>query len=79
TMRKPAAPELKLYMDKKLRLELNARRTVIGVLRGYDAFMNINLADAHEVIDNDQTTPIGHAVIRGNSIVAIEALEPIGN
>ncbi|KAJ2828484.1 hypothetical protein IWW50_001365 [Coemansia erecta] len=64
-------------MDKKLRLELNAKRTVIGILRGYDAFMNINLAEAHELVGEDQTEQLGHAVIRGNSIVAIEALEPI--
>ncbi|KAI7827793.1 hypothetical protein BX661DRAFT_182505 [Kickxella alabastrina] len=49
------APELKNYMDKKLHLQLNGNRTVIGVLRGYDAFMNVHLADAFEVLSKKTT------------------------
>ncbi|KAJ1887465.1 hypothetical protein GGF37_005713 [Kickxella alabastrina] len=71
------APELKNYMDKKLHLQLNGNRTVIGVLRGYDAFMNVHLADAFEVLSEEDHSPLGVAVIRGNSIVSMEALEPI--
>ncbi|KAJ1646845.1 hypothetical protein J3B02_002949 [Coemansia erecta] len=78
-MVKSSAPELKSYMDKKLYLQLNANRAVVGLLRGYDAFMNIHLVDAYEVISPDEQQPIGVAVIRGNSIVSMEALEPIKN
>ncbi|KAJ2776351.1 hypothetical protein H4R18_005716 [Coemansia javaensis] len=77
-MAKAAAPELKQCMDRRLRLELNANRHIIGVLRGYDAFMNVNLEDAREVISEDEFIPMGHTVVRGNSIVMIEALEPLG-
>lgn len=35
-------------MDKRLYIELNGKRTVTGVLRGYDPFMNIVLDDAAE-------------------------------
>ncbi|KAJ2084097.1 Core Sm protein Sm G, spliceosomal U1, U2, U4, and U5 snRNPs component [Coemansia sp. RSA 988] len=76
-MGRSSAPELKQYMDKKLLLQLNADRRVIGRLRGYDAFMNVNLEDAHEVISEDKSLPLGQAVVRGNSIIALEALEPI--
>ncbi|PIA15823.1 small nuclear ribonucleo protein [Coemansia reversa NRRL 1564] len=77
-MGRSTAPELKQYMDKKLLLQLNADRRVIGRLRGYDAFMNLNLEDAHEVISEEQSLPLGQTVVRGNSIIALEALEPIG-
>ncbi|KAJ2712700.1 hypothetical protein H4R19_002622 [Coemansia spiralis] len=76
-MVKTIAPELKQCMDKRLRLELNGNRSVIGVLRGFDAFMNVNLEDAREVVSEDDIRVLNHAVIRGNSIVALEALEPI--
>ncbi|KAJ2161843.1 hypothetical protein GGF46_001151 [Coemansia sp. RSA 552] len=76
-MVKTAAPELKGCMDKRLRLELNAGRAVVGVLRGYDAFMNVNLADAQDVSVLEEPMYLGQAVIRGNSIVAIESLEPV--
>jgi small nuclear ribonucleoprotein G len=32
----PAQPELKKYIDKRLFVQLNGSRKVIGVLRGYD-------------------------------------------
>lgn len=32
----PAQPELKKYLDKRLFVQLNGNRKVIGVLRGYD-------------------------------------------
>ncbi|KAJ2453669.1 hypothetical protein EV183_002073 [Coemansia sp. RSA 2336] len=78
-MGRTAAPDLKLYMDKKLSVELNANRTVIGILRGFDAFMNINLESAQDVTDEDNPQMLNRAVIRGNSIVAVKALEAIGN
>ncbi|KAJ2609329.1 hypothetical protein H4S08_004102 [Coemansia sp. RSA 1365] len=77
-MGRSTAPELRQYMDKKLLLQLNADRRVIGRLRGYDAFMNLNLEDAHEVISEEKSLPLGQTVVRGNSIIALEALEPIG-
>lgn len=70
-------PELKKYMDKKLFLQLNANRKVTGVLRGFDAFMNIILEDAVEEISTNEHNTIGTCVIRGNSIVVMEPLERI--
>ncbi|KAJ1953633.1 hypothetical protein EC988_002884 [Linderina pennispora] len=76
-MVKAIAPELKKYMDKRLLLQLNAKRSVTGVLRGYDAFMNVHLDDAFEEISEETREPLGKVVIRGNSIVSMEALEPL--
>lgn len=69
-------PDLKKYMDKKLQIKLNANRVVIGTLRGFDQFMNLVVDNTVEVNGNDKTD-IGMVVIRGNSVVMIEALEPV--
>lgn len=76
-MGRTSTPDLKTYMDKNLLLKLNGNRAVTGVLRGYDAFMNVHLADAHEILDADEQESLGVVVIRGNSIVSMEALDPI--
>ncbi|KAJ1913596.1 hypothetical protein H4219_005149 [Mycoemilia scoparia] len=62
------------YMEKKLRIQLNGSRKVEGVLRGYDAFMNIVMDDLYE-IKGDERIPLGTSVIRGNSIVILELAE----
>ncbi|KAK9454926.1 hypothetical protein V1511DRAFT_501349 [Dipodascopsis uninucleata] len=76
-MSKPATPELKKYMDKRLFVQLNGSRKVIGVLRGYDVFLNIVLDDAVEEKSGGERVPIGTIVIRGNSVVMMEALERV--
>ncbi|RFN55583.1 small nuclear ribonucleoprotein g [Fusarium flagelliforme] len=76
----PAQPELKKYLDKRLFVQLNGSRKVIGILRGYDdqVFLNIVLDEAVEEKDNGEKVRIGMIVIRGNSVVMLEALERIG-
>ncbi|CAM0906704.1 unnamed protein product [Alopecurus aequalis] len=69
-------PDLKKYMDKKLQIKLNANRVVIGTLRGFDQFMNLVVDNTVEV-NGDEKSDIGMVVLRGNSVVMIEALEPI--
>jgi len=74
-----AQPELKKYLDKRLFVQLNGSRRVIGVLRGYDVFLNLVLDDAIEEKDGGEKVRIGQVVIRGNSVVMLEAMERIGN
>ncbi|KAK5992621.1 Small nuclear ribonucleoprotein G [Cladobotryum mycophilum] len=93
----PAQPELKKYLDKRLFVQLNGSRKVIGVLRGYDVsniefdvripsgvadslqvFLNIVLDEAVEEKDGGEKVKLGMVVIRGNSVVMLEALERIG-
>ncbi|BAF12259.1 probable small nuclear ribonucleoprotein G [Oryza sativa Japonica Group] len=69
-------PDLKKYMDKKLQIKLNANRVIVGTLRGFDQFMNLVVDNTVEVNGNDKTD-IGMVVVRGNSVVMIEALEPV--
>ncbi|EOY08289.1 Small nuclear ribonucleoprotein G isoform 3 [Theobroma cacao] len=68
-------------MDKKLQskfifiFKLNANRMVVGTLRGFDQFMNLVVDNTVEVNGNERTD-IG-MVVR-NSVVTVEALEPVG-
>jgi len=55
---------------------LNGKREVTGVLRGFDQFMNIVLDNCVE-ITADGTNAAGMVVVRGNSITAMEAAEPL--
>ena len=63
------------YMDKKLRLKLNGNRGVVGVLRGFDQFLNLVLDEC--VNDGGDEELLGMVVVRGNSVTAMEALEHI--
>lgn len=58
-------------------VKLNANRVVVGTLRGFDQFMNLVVDNTVEVNGNEKND-IGMVVIRGNSVVMIEALEPVG-
>lgn len=62
-------------MEKRLFVQLNGNRKVMGVLRGYDVFLNIVLDDAVEETQSGERKRIGMCVIRGNSVVMLEALE----
>ncbi|GAB2272167.1 hypothetical protein Dimus_006988 [Dionaea muscipula] len=64
------------YMDKRLQIKLNANRMVTGVLRGFDQFMNLVIDNTVEENGNEKNE-IGTVVIRGNSVVTVEALEPV--
>ncbi|GFH55316.1 hypothetical protein CTEN210_11792 [Chaetoceros tenuissimus] len=70
-------PDLKRFMDKKLRLTLNGNRKVVGTLRGFDAFLNVVLEEAIDEKAAAGSNYIGQIVIRGNSIAQFETLERI--
>jgi hypothetical protein len=53
-------------------VQLNGSRKVIGVLRGYDVFLNIVLDDAVEEKEGGEKVRVGTVVIRGNSVVMLE-------
>lgn len=64
-------------MDKRLTLKLNGNRSVTGILRGFDPFMNLVIDEAVEDVNAQQKNDIGMVVIRGNSVVLMEALDRI--
>ena len=53
----------------------SARRT--GTLRGFDQFMNLVLDETVELVNATDRNEIGMIVLRGNSIVTVEALEKL--
>merc|ERR1712077_128118 len=72
-MSKAHPPELKKYMDKKIHLKINGGRAVEGILRGFDPFMNLVLDEATEITKTQDRNFIGMVVLRGNSVVMLEA------
>ncbi|KAL3757344.1 hypothetical protein ACHAWU_008505 [Discostella pseudostelligera] len=72
-------PDLKRFMDKRLKLSLNGNRKVVGTLRGYDAFLNVVLEDAinESPGGGGGGDDIGTVVIRGNSIIQFESVDRI--
>jgi small nuclear ribonucleoprotein G len=61
--------------DKRLKISLNGKRTIIGTLRGYDAFLNIVLEHVEDIHTGQYYgTDI---VVRGNSIIQFEAMDRI--
>lgn len=90
SVNRTSGPDLNKYMNKQLSLKLNGSRRVTGRLRGFDQFMNLVLEDTieHKTNNNNQANTandieslndqnIGSVVIRGNSVLMIEALEKI--
>lgn len=49
-------------MDKSLKLKLNAGRTVSGILRGFDPFMNVVLDDTIEECRDGTKNNVGMVV-----------------
>lgn len=58
----PANSRLLQYLDKRLFVQLNGSRKVIGVLRGYDVFLNIVLDEAVEEKDGGEKVKLGMVV-----------------
>lgn len=69
--------DLKRFMEKRLHLQINSGRDVVGVLRGYDNFMNVVLDNTVEIISPSEKNDIGMIVVRGNSIVMWECLDKV--
>ncbi|KEH26659.1 small nuclear ribonucleoprotein [Medicago truncatula] len=67
-----------LSLKTSLTFKLNANRMIVGTLRGFDQFMNLVVDNTVEVNGNEKND-IGMVVIRGNSVVTVEALEPVVN
>ena len=75
-MASKSSPDLKKYVEKRVSLKLNANRKVVGVLRGFDQFMNIVLEDAEE-LGTEERMRIGMIVVRGSCIQQMECLDAV--
>ena len=67
------------YMDSEIRVKFMGGREVVGVLKGYDALLNLVLDETNEFLKApddpykllDETRPLGLTVCRGTSIVLV--------
>jgi len=71
-------------MDLRVDLKLNGERRVVGIMKGYDQFMNIVLDEAIEIKQGKQSSAVnlekrnlGTIVIRGSSIVLWENIDKV--
>ncbi|CAH2447363.1 Core Sm protein Sm G, spliceosomal U1, U2, U4, and U5 snRNPs component [Komagataella phaffii CBS 7435] len=74
-----STPELKKYLHHRISVKINAGRQIEGLLTGYDVFLNLTLDDCVQVNPSNRAedTPVGSCVLRGNSVISIEALEAL--
>ena len=71
-------PELKHYLQKEIIVKIQAKRTVKGILSGYDQYMNLVLDNAFDVTTNQQI-PIGQILIRGNAVLSLQLVNQSSN
>lgn len=64
-------------MDKKVVIQLNGERKIIGILRGYDAFLNVVLDNPIQIYDGGEVQLGPQTVVRGNSVISIESLDSL--
>jgi small nuclear ribonucleoprotein G len=73
-------------MDLRVDLKLNGERRVVGIMKGYDQFMNIVLDEAIEIKGKNNSNAneqqvdkrtLGTIVIRGSSIVLWENIDKV--
>jgi len=88
--KKESVVDLSRFIDKKIRVKFQGGREAIGVLKGYDALLNLVLDSAIEFIRDpedplkltDTTRSIGLIVARGTAITVVapnEGFEQIEN
>lgn len=51
-----------IYLDFNFTVKLNGGRHVVGVLRGFDPFMNLVMDEAVEQVKGGENNPIGMIV-----------------
>ncbi|KAK3364416.1 hypothetical protein B0T25DRAFT_63730 [Lasiosphaeria hispida] len=71
--------DLKKYMDARVTVKFNGGREVTGVLKGYDALMNLVLDEVEEALRDDEgnetTRSLGLVVVRGTLLVVISPVD----
>ena len=71
----PPNPELKDHLGKQIRVSLNKHREIIGILVGYDHFMNLTIRNAQIKTQFEQEpVQVPSVVIRGATVLSFEAI-----
>jgi len=62
-------------MNRNVRAKLNGGRVVLGTLRGSDPFLNLVVDNCTEIRKDGENVKIGCVIVRGGSIIMLEALD----
>ena len=76
---KASVLDMSKYMDQSVRVKFMGGREVVGVLKGYDALLNLVLDDTKEFLKDpddpykllDETRSLGLTVSRGTSVLKV--------
>ena len=82
--------DMSKYLDKSVRVKFTGGREVIGVLKAYDALLNLVLDETQEYLKSpedaykllDETRSLGLTVCRGTSVMLVcptDGFEEISN
>ncbi|KAK6747028.1 hypothetical protein RB195_000335 [Necator americanus] len=74
--KKESIVDLSRFIDKKIRVKFQGGREATGILKGYDALLNLVLDNCNEYLRDpenpgtvgDDTRPLGLIVARGTAI-----------
>jgi len=86
--KKESIVDLSRFIDKKIRVKFQGGREASGVLKGYDALLNLVLDNAVEYLRDDEgqrgeeSRQLGLIVARGTAITVVapqDGLEMINN
>ena len=58
-------------LNKDILLKLKGKRTIKGKLKSFDQYMNLTLANASEVLEENKIQELGEIFIKGENIVII--------
>jgi small nuclear ribonucleoprotein (snRNP)-like protein len=62
--------KLKLYLSKKIFVQMLPEKKIYGTLRGFDQFLNLVLEDSF-VLDKNTKKFIGTVLVRGDRIISL--------
>ncbi|PAV60171.1 hypothetical protein WR25_18514 [Diploscapter pachys] len=88
--KKESIVDLSRFVDKKIRVKFQGGREACGVLKGYDALLNLVLDNCVEYLKDpenpsvvsEETRPLGLIVARGTAITVVapsDGMEQIEN
>ncbi|VDM25974.1 unnamed protein product [Toxocara canis] len=88
--KKESIVDLSRFIDKKIRVKFQGGREASGILKGYDALINLVLDNAVEYVRDsedpqkitEETRPLGLIVARGTAITVVapnDGIEQIAN
>ena len=90
SQKKASVLDMSKYMDQSVRVKFMGGREVVGILKGYDALLNLVLDDTKEFLKDpddpyrllDETRSLGLTVCRGTAVTLVcpaDGFEEIAN